>query len=228
MVPEEDIQEIFDPFKVLSIVEERVFKTPWKQLIESIKKVVPPRDIGVIGSHLMGFATPVSDMDILIRGKENLYQIQERFNEILGELKAEKTLDERRLRLSIEKYHQIYNSENNDFLEMIRRRWSTIRTREYMTKLRFAYHEKEIPEKEKREDIRETTLYGKVIDAEGTNFMPREFSIDSEGERYTVKTYFWDFSYCVKEGDSVRVKATLQEGNTLHLCDKRDHGIIFI
>lgn len=227
IVPNQDIRKWFDPFIVLDETRARLRKK-WPDLISEIEGIVPREDIGFIGSYLLGFQNEKSDIDMIIRGLNNLNKIRANFKGISERLNSVSWLDQHRLETSLKKYHSIYSEANNNFSEMIGNRWPTIRTNDFMTKLRFAYkdgEEPKIPSLNKKVD--EIVVEGRVIDDLGVNFMPRVFRLSSGNEEFNVQTYFWDFTYCVKKGDKIKVKASRFEGNSLFICNPSLHGIKF-
>ncbi|MBS3145064.1 nucleotidyltransferase domain-containing protein [Candidatus Woesearchaeota archaeon] len=229
LVPEEDIVKSFDPFS--KEVQERVKlaleNSVWGTLFRNLTKLIPIEDIGFIGSFLMGFSTKESDLDIVVRGKKNLEIIKNNFKELLKTLKAINVPKEDIIDISLKKYYSIYNKNENDFRKMMERRWSTIVTKDYMLKIRFSYKESEIDEIIPKIKQREAIVEGQVIDDTGVDFMPRSFKLKSKNKEYLVQTYFWDFTYCVKKGDIIKVKAYLFDNKVLYLCEPEKHGIKF-
>ena len=229
LVPTKDITDIFDPFSVFEFVKWKTKDTQWKQLVDELEKIFPREDIGFIGSYLIGFPSLDSDLDIVIRGKDNLAIAKQEIDNLRSRLGAVQVLDSWREEVSLKKYHAVFNSDFNDFMEMIKRRWSTIRTSEFMLKLRFAYKYHEIPSPTFRHSQGERTIIGNVLVDDGVNFMPRVFTLMGNDHKiYQVFTYFWDYSFCVTNGDRVSVKASLFDENKLLLKEPKEHGIRFI
>lgn len=228
LVPISHIKKYFDPFKISERTRFLIKKTKYYRLISILEKLIPKEDIGFIGSYLIGFPTEKSDIDIVIRGVENLEIIRNNFDIILRHLNATDKLNEDLLRISLEKYHSIYNKERNDFLGMIKNRWPTINNNLFMTKLRFVPRDNEIIFPRPHIKIQEKNVEGVVIDDIGTNFMPRFFRIKSEEGEFVIMTYFWDYTYCVKNKDIVSVSGSLFKENIILINDKENHGIKFI
>ena len=202
-------------------------KTKWKELIKILEELIPKEDIGFIGSYLIGFQTEKSDIDIVIRGIDNLKKIKENFGYILKKLNATNKLDNYLTEISLKKYYNFYSKEKNDFSKMIENRWATIRTSEYMTKLRFIPNKYEIKFPEIKNKITDFEINGKVIDDFGTNFMPRFFKITTGNKEYSVLTYFWDYTYCVKIGDKVTINGSLFEKDIIVINNRKRHGVKF-
>ena len=226
LVPLGDIKKYFDPFSVSDEKRDLIKKTRWGNLITTLESFIPKEDIGFIGSYLIGFQTQNSDIDVVIRGIKNLKKIKDNFNLILEKLGATQDLDEHMKRISLEKYNRLYKGKN-DFARMIKNRWPTIRTKDYTTKLRFVPRPDEIVFPKINNKIKEIKLSGEVIEDIGTNFMPRFFKIKNKDGEYSILTYFWDYTYCVKNGDYVNVVGSLFEDNLVMVNNKDEHGITF-
>tara|TARA_Y100000310_G_scaffold332096_1_gene407005 strand:- start:1238 stop:2155 length:918 start_codon:yes stop_codon:yes gene_type:complete len=227
LVPIKNIDKYFDPFAVSKETREIIRKTKWGKLIIILEKLIPREDIGFIGSYLIGFPTDKSDIDIIIRGLGNLKIIKNKFNNILEELDAKPNLEDYLTKISLEKYYNLYSKEKNDFSKMIENRWATIKTKEYMTKLRFVPKNNEVDFPIVGKKIKEIEISGKVIDDIGTNIMPRFFNILTEKDKFTVLTYFWDYTYCVKKGDEININGNLFEKNIILINDRDKDGITF-
>lgn len=227
LVPVEDIDKFFDPFLVSQETREIIKRSKWGALIKILEEIIPQEDIGLIGSYLIGFPTMNSDIDIILRGVDNMEKIRNNFKLILKKLNATNDLDNLLKEISLNKYNKLYSPEKNDFSRMIQNRWPTIRTREYVTKLRFVPKEGEIIFPDIKNKVDEIEIKGEVINDLGTNFMPRFFKIKTETGLYFVLTYFWDYTYCVKKGDNVKVRGFLFDDNIIMINDRKKHGILF-
>tara|TARA_Y100000310_G_scaffold200887_1_gene200983 strand:+ start:2874 stop:3794 length:921 start_codon:yes stop_codon:yes gene_type:complete len=227
LVPEKDIIKTFDPFSVFDRVETKIEDTKWTSLLNEIRKVVKKEDIGFIGSYLIDFPIENSDIDIIIKGKKNMTKIRDSMKDISENLNVPNDLNKERLKESLKRYHKSYNKNLNNFEEMIKRRWPTLRTDSHTIKLRFCHKLGEDKSVLPKKFIKEIETYGEVIDDEGTNFMPRRFTLKAKKGIFTVMTYFWSFAYCVKKGDMVKIKANLFDNNILVVGDKKNHGIRF-
>jgi len=227
LVPSGEIERYFNPFDIPDKTRKVMKETKWGGLMKIIEELVPKGDIGFIGSYLMGFPTENSDVDMIIRGMENLKRVRENFDYVLNKLNARDNLDEDLTRISLEKYYNLYSNEKNDFSRMIENRWPTIRTPEYMTKLRFVPKDKEVNFPKMEDRLKEIEISGKVVDDIGTNFMPRFFMVKSDDREYTVMTYFWDYTYCVVNGDKIKISGRLFKDDVVAINDRTKHGIIF-
>lgn len=228
-VPKKDIKRYFDPFDISQDLREFIKTTKWGRLISILEELIPRKDIGFIGSYLIGFPTKDSDIDIIIRGLENLKKIKENFDYILNRLAGVKFLDNHLRGISLKKYHKIYSKRKNDFSRMIDNRWPTIRTKDFMTKLRFVPKENEIKFPVLKNRLKEKfSLKGVVLDDIGTNFMPRFFKVSTKKGNFDVMTYFWDFAYCVEVDDKVDIRGSYDSKNrTLLLSNPKQHGLKF-
>ena len=229
IIPKKDIVKTFSPFdrKIKDKIFNELRSSKWKELLEELKQIVPIEDIGFIGSYLIGFQNSDSDLDIIIKGSNNLYKIQKNFNAILKKLNGKNNLNSKIFKISLEKYYSIYNRTTNDFSSMIKRRWPTISTANFTLKLRFSLKDDETNKYKFRKKKGTVEIVGLVTNDAGTNFMPRTFSLISNGKNYTAITYFWDYAYCVKTGDRVIVNAFLFNDNLLLISDVDKHGIKF-
>jgi len=227
LVPIKDVKKYFDPFKISLEEKDFVRGTKWGKLIETLEKLIPTEDIGFIGSRLIGFPSENTDIDIVIRGVDNLKKIKQNFDIILKQLSATDNIGEALTKISLEKYENLYVKEKNNFSKMIKNRWPTIKTFEYMTKLRFIPREGEIIFPPLKKKLKEIEIKGRVIEDIGTNFMPRFFKIKADTGEYSVITYFWDYTYCVKKNDKVMINGSLFEDNVISLNNRNKHGINF-
>ena len=209
------IEQTWDPFVPLELPGE------WQRLYDVLAQFVPSQDIGIIGSRLIGIATDTSDADLIVRGTDdNRQALRHAMPAIRNELGATQKLGEHLLERSIAKYEHLYGAKNNDFASMIERRWTTVNYAAGMQKIRFSTLHAAEPPGEERE---ETTLEGRVSDAYRTDEMPRTFEVD--GVR--VRTYRWDYTNCVHDGDRVRVVGAIDDRGTIHIA-RNGHGIAFI
>lgn len=227
LTPIEDIDKYFNPFEISGETRELIKKTKWGKLIHILEELMPKEDIGIIGSYLMGFPTEKSDIDIVIRGLKNLKIIKSKFDYILKKLDATPDLDEYLTKISLDKYYGFYSKDKNNFSQMIKNRWATIRTKEYLTKLRFVPKEDEVKSPRIKNKLKEIEVKGRVVDDIGTNFMPRFFKIQTETREYFVLTYFWDYTYCVKKEDNVIINGSLFDENIVVINNRIKHGVNF-
>ncbi len=227
-VPIQDILETYDPFNLgidkglEDVVGERIIK-----LLLDIG--VNEYDIGLLGSHLVNTGNKPHDIDLVLRGVDNLNLVKERFNDLLNVIKGRDDHPEQYVKETVLRYEKKYNDEFNSFKEIISRRWPTIHVPgKFFGKLRFTYREDEVPVSELPlgKKVSDTSLKGKVVDAFRTNFMPRSFTFSSQGRDIKMFTYFWDFSYCVHEGDDVVVRGDyFPENQFIIICNPKEHGI---
>lgn len=232
-IPERNILKTFDPFSNFSKIYNNINKKIYKKIIDGLKIFISPKDIGFIGSRLIGFSTKDSDLDIVIRGMDNYQAIKSNFKKYLSCIGAQSAITQQQYDKSIKKYEYLFNKKYNDFGCMILNRWPTVYIpHKVFYKLRFTYN----PQKDdffrapQINNLKEGQLAGKVIEDIGVAFMPRRFKIlNSVGKIYTIITYFWDFSYCVSTGDQVNIKGSIDYNkNIIVIKDRRNHGIKFI
>ncbi len=230
LVPTEDIIQVFDPFELSKETKTEIAQTDFQKISNAIEAVgIPKEDIGVYGSYLTGFQNSASDIDVVIRGINNMTLAKENISKIRKTLCAKEYLDDKKVIATVEKYRSTYNPEKNDFSPRLFRRWSTLRLSSLIIKLMFMYKPDEVPKNllptELTEDV---CVEGIVTNDEGTCFMPRHFTIRGEEKEYTVITYFYHFYFAVRNNDKVKVYGSLsKDGQTILLHDKNSHGIQF-
>ncbi len=232
LVPREDIIQTFDPFNLPQETKDEISKTKFAPVLLALKEIgIKDEDIGFIGSYLVGLQNGNSDIDILIRGIQNMQKVKENMNFLRKKIGAVGFLDEKRKTATLNRYNNVYNFERNDFEPMLSRRWSTIRIGdEIMLKLLFSYKKEEFSEGLLPDELRgETYIEGRVINDDGVCFMPRHFIIENEKGMFRVLTYFWHFYYCVKKGDKVGIFGSLsKDGTCIVLHNRKLHGVKYI
>lgn len=228
-VPIENILETHDPFN-LRMADKSLEDVVGERIVKLLLNMgICEQDIGLLGSHLVKTGNLPHDTDWVLRGIDNLKLVKERFNDLLNSIRGRNAPSEQYVKEAILRYEGKYNSEFNNFREMIERRWPTIYVPgNFFGKLRFTYRENEVPitESPLGEEISDTAIKGKVLDDFGTNFMPRSFLFASQGRNIKAVTYFWDFSYCVNEGDEVIIRGNyFPESRIVLICNPKKHGI---
>lgn len=230
LVPDEDIIQVFDPFNLPENIRSKIAQTEFQKVLDVIEDAgIPKEDIGVYGSYLTGFQNQKSDIDIVIRGVENMKLAKENMNKIRKKLGAKEFLDDKKFIATIEKYRSAYSPEKNDFAPRLFRRWSTICLNNFIIKLMFVYKREEVPKNLLPTELtKDVCVEGIVTNDEGTCFMPRHFTIKNEEQEYEVITYFYHFYFAVKQGDKVKIYGALSnDKKTLFLHNKNNHGILF-
>lgn len=173
----------------------------------------------------MGLQREHSDLDVVIKGVDNMQLLRKKLDEVplVSELHITEALD---------RYEKIgYNFSRNDFPKMIAQRWAVIKKGNDSLKLHFTYRNSEIPTNPLPKKLNhEIILEGKVVNDVGTCFMPRRFTLETNKGIYTVLTYFWQFYHAVKTGDFVRIYGVQNAENSkiVVLRDRRIHGLQFI
>lgn len=229
-VPVEDITMIFDPFDVSKENCDYLMSSKYGTLITTLVNLgVPKEDIGVYGSRIAGLENANSDLDLVIRGKDNMLNIKSNISKIHSSVGSTSQISKDQFTKTISKYNNIYNPKINNFESRIHNRWSTIQTDEYMLKLMFVPKSSDsldmvFPKK----SVSEITLTGEVISDENTCFMPREFKIKCGYKVYSVITYFYHFYFSVKKGDLITIHGSqTNEDSLILLHDRKKHGIKF-
>lgn len=231
LVPTDDIAVIHDPFRRTEQIQNAITDKLPLQVVEAVRQLVPVKDIGFIGSHLLHLGRPPHDLDLLVRGLEHMRRVRSSFPALLAGIGAEDAPPEAIVARYTARLHTKYNAQYNDFRTLQARRWPTIHfPGKLFCKLRFTYKPDEVPEFEDPGlPTGHKTLVGQVVDDEGTCFMPRQFTLATSSGTKVVQTYFWEFSYSVRSGDVVSVRAAeYSDGKTLMLTHPKQHGIRFL
>ncbi len=231
-VPTSEITETYDPFKSEEIIK-RMEDEVAIQIISFLQEIgIDKKDIGLLGSYLFYTGRKPHDVDLIVRGKDNLNLVKDSFKKLLTSIDGRNSPSEEYIRKSIPRYEEKYNSNFNDFVGMIRRRWPTIRVPgKFFGKIRFTYKINEVPilEPPLGEVAANRVISGRVIEDSGTSFMPRHFQMKSDGQQIRVLTYFWDYSYCVKRGDKTVLRGDYYPENQMFiLSNPKHHGLRFI
>lgn len=228
LVPVDDIIEFLDPFDLPEEIRKELEKSKFYPILQAVNKIgVGEKDIGVFGSYLSGMHNDNSDIDIVIRGINNMKLLKSKMDELRSLLQAKPQLDEVSKAATIKKYNELYNKEN-DFDKMIDCRWSTIKLDDKrVLKLMFNYKQGEKPQNLVPKHLaKEGMLSGIVVDDTGVAFMPRNFIIENEKGQFTVLTYFYNYYFAVKSGNKVQIKGTLsKDGKSLLIHDRKNHWI---
>jgi len=233
-VPKNEINALYKPFCSEWEIYKHLQKDIYRKVVDVISGIVNRKDIGFIGSSMIGFDPQKnSDLDIVIRGLDNYKKIRRSFGSILLKLGATCSISKEQYNKSIKKYQKLFNKTNNDFREMIYNRWPTIHIPgELFFKVRFTLNPNKdkvinFPSKLKTEEI---ITSGRVLDDVGVSFMPRYFKIKSDNNiDYNIVTLFWDYSYCVNQGDLIRVIGAVDKDRKIIVIrDPKHHGIKFI
>ena len=234
LVPEKDVVEYFDPFddKSITKIKKSIEGGKWEKVISSIKKIgIKEKDIGIFGSYLLDLNNKDSDLDILVRGIDNQKIVKKNILEIRKIINAKDGFNKKILRETIIRYNKDYNLEHNDFIKMLKKRWSLIRKDEedIFIKIHFTYKNNEIPNFPRGVKIKSSiVLKGIVIDNSDINYMPRKFKVKANYKTYDIYTYFWNFYYCVNTNDKVIIYGDLcNDDKTIILKDPKNHGIKF-
>jgi len=227
---DEDIVVQFDPFSVFARAYAELPALA-KLCIDALCRYVRQEDIGYIGSRLLGCADERSDMDIVIRGERNLLRMRRSMSDFARDIGGCVGISHEQFGKSIAKYERCFNKSHNTFARMIANRWPTFCVaNKLFAKLRFTYDlaSDVIPTIPVAPACISRELTGIVVDSVGTAMMPRRFILeDGGGTHWQVMTYFWDYSYCVADGDTVTVSGSCDEAMKVCIIgDTQHHGII--
>jgi len=210
LVPNQDIITYYAPRnKMKECWDERILKgTKWEKLIISIKEIgqVPLEDIGIYGSFLVGLNKGVSDLDLVLYGKENLNKVRKKLDLILKSSKIKKATDEQLL-LRSNRWSKDKPIGINRIFKIEKRKWGRMNVYgEDTTCIRFVYKENEIPSNPiTSSPIKEIRTKGKALDSIGTHFRPRIAKVKINDKVFDIISYDWLFFSCVRDGDNVEI-----------------------
>ena len=226
----EDMIECFAPFEALERVYDKLSSVE-RACIDSLTMYVPVEDIGIIGSRLVGFSHDETDLDVIVRGKDNLCLMRKMMPSFVRRIGAAVTIAREQIRKSVVKYENLFNAKYNSFDHMIANRWPTIHIPgKLFAKLRFTYKfgiDKIPAVPEIGLDPFTQNVKGTVIDSVETALMPRRFFMRvGDDITWQIITYFWDYSYCVTEGDVVAVRGFVDvSSKTIVISSRENHGL---
>lgn len=199
----------------------------WQRVADAIEHCgVPHADIGIFGSYLLGFPV-VKDIDFVVYGVENRRKLFSRYA-TLRHVAGARAISPEHVAYQIAKKGSVFSPENS-WSRLLQNKWSSLQFGEgILSTIRFVYKTGEEPAHIwDNEIIGSSSLEGVVRDAEGSDFHPRQFSLETTAGRFSVGTYFWIYQSCVRDGDRVRVTGNLREHNCLTL-DEFSHSIQYL
>ena len=197
-----------------------LLKNPWKDLADSLINLVGESNIGIFGSTLIGFKL-VKDIDFVIYGEENCKTIKKNILSIKKKVLA-KNISLEHIRYQTQKYNE-FHSEKNDFLNLLKNKWSSLQFDKILSTIRFVDLDREFLDVPFGKD---KIIRGKVI-REEADFLPRVFYLDSSKGIIQVITYFWAYQSCVKKGDAVEVFGKYDSKNKILFLSNNSHWIKF-
>lgn len=218
------IKNSFDPRTKLAEDYEKIKGTLWGNFVDLfVESGIPFEDIGIIGSYLIGFGIE-KDVDFVVYGKENCKKLKQNMDKIKKSLNAT-SISESHIDYQIKKHGKDF-AKLNTFNKLLCNKWSSIQIKDgLLSTVRFVYKPEEIPENFwERKKIRDVEITAVVTDDLGSNFCPRSFQLEVDGQKYTVATYFWIYQSCARNGMKVAIKGTLREGDIITL-DSFEHWI---
>lgn len=222
------VRREYKPQIALKEKKESLKGTVWHEVLyELVRAGIGESDIGIMGSYLLGFEIK-KDVDFIVYGIENCKLLKEKMPSVIKRLGATEISNEH-IAYQAKKYSSLHNQESNSFGLTLQNKWSSIQIKPgLLSTIRFGYKDNEIPrnifDNNTKEEIEVT---GIVKEDLYTNFCPRYFTINSNGEEYTIGTYFWPYQACVKKGQKVKVTGMLRDNNVVAIENEK-HGIRII
>jgi predicted nucleotidyltransferase len=220
--------------KTKECLENKYFReTKWGKFILSLNKIlgISIKDIGIYGSTLIGLKKDLSDVDLVIYGKENLLKLKKNFDLILRKNELKK-ISKKQLYYFIKhkKLDQYYPFSTEQILKIFQRRWSGIYINGDIMFIRFVYKENEIPENlyYLTPPIDTMKVKGRVIDSLGSHFIPRVIKVKVGEKLFEVVSYYWIFFSCVLDGEEVEIFGNYRRNNKREFItlDEPEHYIL--
>lgn len=232
LVFQSDIAEVFHPQDRIKQFKQEWRGFVWYDIFDYLtgKLKIPEKDMGIFGSYLVGLnknmgGSHIKDVDFAVYGLENFYKVRNGMEVLLKHF-GFSHIGEDHIVYHQEKFGSLFNPEINSFNKTLANKWPSIQIKTgLLNTLRFVYKKNEIPKNPiLGVKIKRVQIEGIVVDDTGVNFMPRTFKIETNGNVYTIITYFWAFQSCVKNGDRVFITGDLYQGRVVAV-DDANHGI---
>lgn len=233
LVPKADITRVFEPSLRLTDFLSGGREGMWHNLYDFINHHIgiQAQDIGIFGSYLVGLhgnqqGEHLKDIDFVIYGIRNMQRVKAAIISLRRKLNAN-PISPGHIKYHVYKFGRHFRPDLNSFDLTLANKWSSVQLAPgLLSTLRFSYKRDELPSNPiTGPPLGSIQLSGKVIEDEGTNFMPRTFKLVTPwGETWQVVTYFWAFQSAVRTRDEVQVTGDLHPGNVI-CVDATDHGI---
>lgn len=203
----------------------------WDRIVRALVDLgIPAEEIGLFGSKKLGFPN-CKDEDFIIYGVENMRRLKSSidwFKKRVGLYNH--TLNH--AMYQVESHGKYFDTAQNNLLLCLLNKWSTCSfTEEKTTTIRFVddsvYTGDILKEYVYNKSFKESTmLKGVVSNADGTSYMPRTFTLETDSGNIDVIVPLWIFHQCVKDNDLVEVTGTIINGKLV--VRGYHHGIKFI
>lgn len=201
----------------------------WKSIYNYLLEIgITFQDIGIFGSTLIGFPL-IKDVDFVVYGIDNLKLLKNNMHKLKADL-GFTDITKKHIRYQAnDKYCKFHNPNTNSMKKTLMNKWSSIQIKDgLLTTIRFAFKQDEITDAFKfdhNDGNKEVCLEGSVIEDFYTNFCPRIFKVRNKDGTHTIKTYYWLYQACVKNGDRVLVRGRRMDDDSINI-NNYNHGII--
>lgn len=236
LVAVDEIVEHHDPVRSARTISATFQSTVWFLLYAELVRVFGEDAVGVFGSAMFGLhLTPEGgvrkDIDFVIQGVDNIEILREHLPKIREELGFTGITTGRQL-LQYARYQRLFRNENNSIGTIIARRWTGLQLSErVMTTIRLRDPGLTTPIElvtAPAENLHDTVVSGRVVDADGSNFFPRRFVLVTDQGRVDIYILWWKFSTPVLDGDTVTVCGsviTIRSRPVVRLTDFTRHWL---
>lgn len=224
-IREIDKKEIKRIFRPENCFKNNYNKLPgiWGKMARCLLKYVNIENLGIFGSFLIGFEIK-KDVDFVVYGKDNCYNIKKNIEKIRKELNALK-ISKRHIIYQKDKYGK-FHSQENDFMKLLKNKWSSLQIRSgVLSTIRFVYKENEFPKDPNIKRGKNKIISGIATYCFGTNFVPRIFYVKTKKSKIRVLTYYWAYQACVKDNQKLKIFGEFNNKNKTIYISKPNHWI---
>jgi predicted nucleotidyltransferase len=189
----------------------------WKNIPKALMAAgIKKQNIGIFGSYLLGFDV-IKDIDFVVYGIDNFKKVKKNILKI-RRLVRSRRISREHIEYQYRKYKNFYSLKNS-FREILSYNWAGLQIeRGVLSTIRFV-------KEELADELRcgRTRIFrGKVLEKEGTNFMPRIGFVKTKKSIVRVLTYNWMFNNFLKKGDKVLIRGGYcKKNNTLYISNKK-------
>jgi len=241
VITADDVVEFFDPIQAAKDRKSAYDGTVWSRLHDKLIQVFGEDSVGIFGSalpgsglHLAADGNIKNDIDFFIEGLGNVPRLEQHLSEVREDLGFTdySTLSQRGI---VRAWSNVFRNPNNSFEEIMKRRRSGMQLSDgdKVVLNTFRFRDKAIVTPPALLDAanivsKNVCVSGVTADANMGNLYPRMFTVESDGNRYPVYSFWWKFSSPVREADEVSVCGDVIDVNgqeVLRLTNYEDHWI---
>jgi len=221
-IPSREIVEVFKPE---GAEIKKQLEGEWQQIYMCFLEMgIEEENIGIFGSSLIGFPLK-KDIDFIVYGMKNRNVLKENMTELKRKLGFTDITDDH-IRYQTAKNSKFHNPSFTNFSETLKNKWSSIQIRPgILTTVRFGFRNNDLPSELEffPQETEEGVIQNGVVVNDGyVDFTPRVFQIENfDKQAFWVKTLFWMYQSCVREGDKVCVRGTKTSPGVIGLIDQK-------